>query len=423
MTRPRFDTLADWLTWQETLHPKAIDLGLERVRTVANRLGVDKLPNPVISVGGTNGKGSSVAFLAAIYRSAGFSVGTYTSPHILRYAERICLNDQPVEESALCRAFNAIDKARDAISLTYFEWGTLAALLLFHEAKPDVIVLEVGLGGRLDAVNLIDADTALITGIGLDHTDWLGPTRETIGFEKAGIFRPHRPAICADPDPPVRLLNYAEQINAKLYLVDRDYGYTETATGWTFWYGTERHAFPPPTLLGAHQRSNAAAAVMTVKTLHPRLPVSHDALTTGLVNAHLPARFQILRREAEWIFDVAHNPQAAVALANTLAQRPCNGKTHAIVGMLRDKDAQGFAQALAPVVDQWHAVGLPGFRGQSAQQLASAIQAVSVLPIRLHVQVADACQYLPNVIQPFDRIVVCGSFLTVAEALTAVQFP
>jgi dihydrofolate synthase/folylpolyglutamate synthase len=319
----RFATLDDWLGWQETLHPKAIDLRLERVRTVLQRLQPEPPAYTVITVGGTNGKGSCVAMLDSILRAAGYPVGAYSSPHLLRYNERIRINGVEADDAAICRAFARIDAVRSEISLTYFEFGTLAALELFREAGVDVAVLEVGLGGRLDAVNVLDADAALVVSIGIDHVDWLGADRDSIGYEKAGIYRAGRPAICADPDPPLRLVEYAASIHARLLCVNRDYQFARTDATWRWQSGDWRFdALPLPALAGNHQLGNAAAALMTLISLQDRLPVSPEAIPTGLINAKLPGRFQIIPGPVEWILDVAHNPHAAAALADQLRGRP-----------------------------------------------------------------------------------------------------
>lgn len=415
----RFTTLNDWLTWQETLHPHAIELGLERVRKVLQRLHPEPAPHVVITVGGTNGKGSCVAFLEAILRAAGYTVGTYTSPHLLRYNERIRINGTAVNDTDICQAFARIDAARSDISLTYFEFGTLAALELFRQAQVAVILLEVGLGGRLDAVNCVDADAALVTSIDLDHTDWLGPDRDSIGYEKAGIYRPGRPAICADPQPPTRLLKQAYEVGARLQIVGRDYHFAQMDQHWRWWNSTVHFDdLPMPALAGHHQLGNAAAALATLTSLADRLPVNADAIRTGLATAQIPGRFEVFPGTVEWIMDVAHNPHAAKVLAANLRERPCAGQTLAIVGLLADKDADGVIAALTEVVDDWYTVSLDGPRGRTAADLAKVLQTVGIRAITCP-DIIAACRSVKVAAKPGDRIVVFGSFHVVAPVLAA----
>lgn len=414
-TVSRCANLQEWLAWQEGLHPRPMELGLERVRTVLQRLFPAASAPLVISVGGTNGKGSSVAFLEAMLLAAGYQVGAYTSPHLLRYNERIRINGVMVEDAALCAAFAAVDAARADTSLTYFEFGTLAALHLFHAAPVDVMVLEVGLGGRLDAVNVLDADAALVTSIALDHTEWLGADRESIGYEKAGIYRPQRPAICADADPPASLLNHAQAIDATLFYAGRDYQFQAAGSTW-HWQGgaTSFSDLPLPTLAGEHQLANAAAVLMLLTSLQARLPLPETAIRAGLVNANLAGRLQTMRGALEWIFDVAHNPHAAQVLAKYLKLRPKHGRTWAIIGLLADKDAVGIINALDAVIDGWYAVSLEGQRGRTAAQLAMFIPATKV---RSAANLAQAVHSAQQDASLGDRIVVLGSFHTVGPVL------
>lgn len=416
----RFTTLDDWLRWQETLHPMAIELGLDRVQTVLRHLQPEAPPLAVITVGGTNGKGSCVAFLDAILRTAGYRVGAYTSPHLLRYNERIRVNGVEVDDTDLCRTFARIDAARGDISLTYFEFGTLAALEQFQQAGAEVAVLEVGLGGRLDAVNVVDADAALVTSIALDHTDWLGPDRDSIGYEKAGIYRPGRPAICADPDPPPRLLEHARTIGARLLRVGPDYGFARMGATWRWWSGAAQFdALPLPALAGESQLGNAAAALMALSSLRDRLPVDAAAIRTGLERAWLPGRFQVIPGPIEWILDVAHNPAAAAVLAAHLRERVCVGRTRAIIGLLADKNADGVIQALASVVDEWHPVTLAGARGRASAELAACLRSAGIRAITPHDDIANACRATLDAADAGDRIVACGSFHVVAPVLAA----
>ena len=394
MNTARFATLQQWLGWQQSLHPRAIDLGLERLEHVMRALKMGPPRYTVITVGGTNGKGSCVAYLEAILRAQGYRVGTYTSPHLMRYNERIRVDGIDVEDANLCRAFARIDAARGDISLTYFEFGTLAAFAIFAEADINVAVLEVGLGGRLDAVNVLDADAAVVTTVDIDHVEWLGPDRNSIGYEKAGIYRPGRPAICADPEPPESLLNYAKAIAAKLYLVGKDYGFEIAAQGWNWWHNTHRlEALPLPAMFGDHQRANAAAALMVLTTLSERLPVSTESIRRGFASAYLPARFQVIDGPVEWILDVTHNPQGVSILAACLKTRLCRGRTYAVLGMLSDKDAVAVARILDDIVDYWYAATLVGSRGRSGQQLAATLQDAGVGgKVSYFDSVADACR-------------------------------
>lgn len=418
MHTPRFSTLQQWLTWQENLHPKPIDLGLERLRIVLERLGLTHPSYSVIVVGGTNGKGSSAAFLEAILLASAYRVGTYTSPHLLRYNERIRINGTEISDTDLCQAFARIDAVRGDVSLTYFEFGTLAALQIFERVDIQVAVLEVGLGGRFDAVNVLDADAALVTCIGIDHTEWLGPDRNSIGFEKAGIYRRDRPAICADPKPPASLLKQANTIGARLYRVNKDYGYHCETRTWSWWSGEmQLKNLPLPFLYGEHQLNNAAAVLMTLMSLSSRLPIDHKAFCTGLTQACIAGRFQVIPGPVEWILDVAHNGHGAVALARCLKTRPCGGRTHAVLAMLGDKDATAVALALNQVVNSWYTVTLPGPRGRSGERLACDLKATGIEAIRYFASIDEACEAANREATPGDRVVVFGSFYAVAQVL------
>jgi dihydrofolate synthase/folylpolyglutamate synthase len=421
----RFNTLDEWLAWQETLHPLAIDLGLERIRPVLLRLALQQPPCAVITVGGTNGKGSSVAMLDAILRAAGYRVGAYTSPHLLRYNERICIDGVAVDDATLCAAFERVDQARQDASLTYFEFGTLAAFSIFAAmqataAPLDVVILEVGMGGRLDAVNLWDADVALVTAIGIDHTAWLGDTREEIAFEKAGIFRAGRPAVCGDPDPPHTLLQHADKIGAPLYRFGRDFGYNVDGMAWSWWSVTQRrHALPHPALRGPFQLQNAAGVLMVLELLGQALPlpVNQGDIRQGLSAVQLAGRFQVLPGMPLRILDVAHNPHGAQVLAQSLRTQPCAGQTHAVMSMLADKDIDGVISVMRDVIDVWHVAGLDVPRGVSGAQLAGRLQAAGITSVHVHASVTAAYQQAGSHAQPIDRVVVFGSFYTVAEVL------
>jgi dihydrofolate synthase / folylpolyglutamate synthase len=413
----RFHTLTDWLAWQETLHPNAIDMGLERVAAVARSMGLDRPAPVVITVAGTNGKGSCVALLESILGAAGYRVGVYSSPHLVRYNERVRVCGRDAGDAALCAAFERIDQARGATSLTYFEFGTLAALDIFAQADLDVAVLEVGLGGRLDAVNIVAADAALITSVGIDHVEYLGPDRESIGREKAGILRPATPAVYGEADPPRSVLAQADHLAAPLHCLARDYRYRAADDSWDWRSNANSYTgLPLPNLPGAFQLQNAAAVLMVLELLAPRLPVAIEALHAGLRAVRLPGRFQVLPGQVEWILDVAHNPHAARALAEALRQRPCAGRTHLVLAMLADKDAAGVCAALRPAVAVWYCAGLVGPRGQSGAQLATRA-GIAESEASVHDDVVSACAHAAATAKPGDRIVVCGSFHTVCEAL------
>lgn len=415
----RFQTLEQWLDWQETLHPSAIDLGLERPGNVLRAMGLESPQYTVITVAGTNGKGSSVAMLESILLAAGYRVGCYTSPHLLRYNERIRINGKPVADAAICEAFERIDQARRDTSLTYFEFGTLAAFELFAHAELDVAVLEVGLGGRLDAVNLLDADVALVTAIDVDHAAWLGDDREAIGREKAGIFRAGHPAVCSDPHPPRSLLEHATELGAPISLLGRDFRYRQDGEYWSWLGARALMPLPLPALRGQFQLQNAAGVVQVLELLSGRLPVSLQHLRQGLLAVNLPGRFQILPGEVPLIVDVAHNPQAAASLATNLKQMPLAGKTRAVVAMLADKDLAAVVRELIPVVDNWYVAGLNVWRGCDAAALATVVEAQSNTAPRVFESVDDALQQARGEAQAGDRIVVFGSFYTVAAALVA----
>ncbi len=419
----RFTTLADWLRWQEQLHPNPIDLGLERVRQVLQRMHLAHAPFLALTIGGTNGKGSCVAFLDAMLRAQGYKVGTYTSPHLMRYNERICIQGAEATDSELVDAFASVDEAREDISLTYFEFGTLAAFELFRGHGVQVAVLEVGMGGRLDAVNAIDPMGALVASIGLDHQEWLGHDRDSIGFEKAGIYRSRRPAICGDRDPPDRLLQSARQLGAELLLLGKDFDRQASGHSWD-WHGwrVDLQDLPLPALPGFIQLDNAASCIALLQSLAAALPVSEGAIRAGLKAARIRARFEQLPGAVTWILDVAHNPAAAAVLAENLVSNPVTGKTLAVVGMLRDKAVEEVARSLATHVDHWFVGGLEGARGQSAAELARRIlAAIPDATLSECALMADASHAAQSVAQRGDRILVFGSFQTVSAILRLRQ--
>jgi len=425
----RFTTLDDWLRWQETLHPSEIELGLERVAAVFKHLQPQAPPFAVVTVAGSNGKGSSVAMLAAILRAAGYRVASYTSPHLLCYNERICINHQMVEDATLVEAFARIDQAREALSLslTYFEFGTLAALDIFYHCHAadglDVVLLEVGLGGRLDAVNIVDADVALITSISLDHTAWLGDNRDAIGFEKAGILRAGRSAVFSGVAMPATIRRHAASLGASLSVAGEDFWLEACDKDWQWHSRTQAPLpLPLPALGGQHQLQNAAGVLMALQLLRHRLPVSPQAIRRGLLEVELAGRFQVQPGQPQWIFDVAHNPDAMAQLAARLQQLPGEGKTWVVVGMLKDKDAATALRPLAPLVHHWFVTALPyaGARAMSPSVLQAVIGALAGEPsVSAHEDVVSACKAAHGVASKPDRIVVCGSFYTVADAMQA----
>ena len=422
-------TLSDWLVHLESLHPKGqggIELGLERVALVKAALRQTQRC-PLIIVGGTNGKGSTCAYLEAIYTAAGYRVGCYTSPHLLDYNERVRIAKAPIDDESLCAAFAKVEAARQAagnVSLTYFEFGTLAAWEAFAAGGVEVLILEVGLGGRLDAVNIYDADCAVVTGIALDHTDWLGATREAIGFEKAGIFRPQTAAVCADPEPPQSLLDHAAAIGADLQVLGRDFGYVDEQTQWQYWgpHEQRRSGLPCPALRGACQLRNASAVLSVLDVLMARLPVSAQAIGTGLLEVELPGRFQVMPGRLRIILDVAHNPQAVAGLAANLDGMEGVGRTIAVVGMLADKDIAGALAALRGKIDLWLLAGLDVPRGASVETLAGIVAEADLGGnIERFASPLEAFAQAVKLADDNDRILVFGSFYTVAAVLCEMK--
>lgn len=412
--------LAGWLARLEVRHPQTIELGLERVACVWARL--DGQPGfPVITVGGTNGKGSVCAYLEAMLLAAGYRVGRYTSPHILRFNERIRVAGSEASDAMIVEALAAVEAARQGVSLTYFEHTTLAAMWLFRRQGVEVAVLEVGLGGRLDAVNLFDADGAVVTPVDLDHMDFLGPDRESIGREKAGIFRPGRPAICADRDPPASLLGHARDIGAQLARLGEEFSVERGANDWLCRVGERVYpALPRPAMAGDHQYDNAAAAIAVLDALRPALPVPVAAIRAGLVRASLPGRFQVIGTAPLRILDVAHNPHAARALAASLASLPPGGRRLAVFAMLADKDAAGVIEALTGSIDHWYLAALTGPRGRTVDDLAEGFAAQGASFVT-YPDVGTAWRAACQEAGPADTIAVFGSFHTVAEVMALTQ--
>jgi dihydrofolate synthase/folylpolyglutamate synthase len=406
--------LDDWMTRIESAHPRSIDMGLDRVGAVADRTSLRPFPAACLTVAGTNGKGSCALILERLLTAHGRRVGTYTSPHLVRYNERVRLAGREADDDALCAAFEAVEDARGDIPLTYFEYGTLAALYAFREADVDTVVLEVGMGGRLDAVTLLDADVALITSIGLDHGDWLGDTREAIGREKAGILRAGRPAVCADRDPPASVAATAAELGAPLYRIGRDFDLEAGSDAWCWrdWRGWHLTLAPVPGLLP----DNLAAALAGL-TLHDALPET-ATLERALDGFSVPGRRQVVPGTVPIVLDVAHNVEAAAVLADWLAARPIPGRTHLVLGMLESKPAAAVVDALAPRIGEIFAAGLPGVgRGLSGAALAARLP----YPATVHDDVASALAAARAFAGSGDRILVCGSFYTVGAAMAALE--
>ncbi|MET4617720.1 dihydrofolate synthase/folylpolyglutamate synthase [Stenotrophomonas sp. 2619] len=417
MTTARPQTLSAWLSHIEQQHPATIDMGLERVRSVAQALGLAQPGAYTVVVGGTNGKGSTVAFIEAIARAAGWKVGAYTSPHLLRYNERVRIDGQDVADEALMAAFNAIEDARGSTTLTYFEYGTLAALYLFGQAGLDLAVLEVGLGGRLDAVNIVDADVAVITTVDIDHSEWLGEDREAIGVEKAGIIRGWKPVILGETDPPSSVLARAYLLGANAIRGGSDFfADVIDAQHWRWRDVGFSIELPTPGLRGPIQLRNAASAIAALRTLDK--PLSRAAITEGVASARIRGRLQAVQRNGvDVLVDVGHNPQAARELAAALKAAPVAGRTRAVFAALQDKDAAGVVDALGGQVDAWHLAGLDGARAQSAQALQARLQDTAAADARQHATVADALEAALAAAAAGDRVLVFGSFHTAAQAL------
>ncbi|NIK43137.1 bifunctional tetrahydrofolate synthase/dihydrofolate synthase [Xanthomonas arboricola] len=420
------DSLSDWLAYIEQQHPQNIAMGLERVREVAARLQIEAPARHVIVVGGTNGKGSTVAFIEAIAQAAGWKVGSYTSPHLLRYNERVRIDGNEAGDAQLVDAFAAVEAARGQTALTYFEYGTLAALWLLQRSGLDLAVLEIGLGGRLDAVNIIDSDVAVITTVDIDHTDWLGEDREAIGTEKAGIIRAWKPVVLGEIDPPSSVLRRAYQLGANAIRAGSDYFFEPIEAQhsdppqWRWRDVAVTLELPMPALQAPVQLANAAAAIAALQALPVELPDA--AWAQGIANARVAGRLQ--RSDIDGVqvlLDVGHNPQAARALADALGAQAHTGSTHAIYAALADKDVLGVVEAVAAQVDHWALAGLDGARGQSAQALQARLQGSAAAQAACHGDVAGALRAVLAQASPGDRVLVFGSFHTVADALSALR--
>ena len=461
-------TLEDWLIWQESLHLSEIDLGLDRIGKVAKKLGLLSPDFPIITVAGTNGKGSTVAFLDSILRAEGYKTGAYTSPHLIHYNERIVLNGEQADDETIIQAFTAIDEARRSIedntekpveiSLTYFEFSTLAAIYIYQQQEVDVAILEVGLGGRLDAANLWDASLAIITSIGVDHIDWLGDDREIIAIEKAGIMRKNVPVICGDTTPPSTIATEAERIGAQLQQINSEFSFVapsalsedKSCTTWR-WDNQETSIdFNLPKMAGEFQLNNAATAIAGLFSIKSILPVSISAINSGLKQAQVTGRLQVLQKDPEWLIDVAHNPHAAKQLAKYIKQNPVKGTTYALFSILRDKDVKEVLAIMDAVVDEWHIVATQGSRGltltelneyfnqhnkisihsedvdyisepifqKNTEQITEQNKQSQVLTkVISHDSFSDACDTLKNITKGKDRVVAFGSFLVISEIL------
>ncbi|KXJ55129.1 MAG: bifunctional folylpolyglutamate synthase/dihydrofolate synthase [Neptuniibacter sp. Phe_28] len=409
-------TLSEWLTWMETCHSSEIELGLERVSTVADLLSLDLSSSKVITVAGTNGKGSTVSYLDTIYRQAGYSVGCFTSPHFTHYNERVKINGVNSADELLCAAFARIDQARGQIPLTYFEFGTLAALVIFSDLKPDVVLLEVGLGGRLDAVNIIDADLSVVTTVALDHMDWLGDNRDVIGREKAGVFRADKPAICGDLNPPESIAAVAHELNATLFQAGNAFSYLQKGDTWS-WCGTSLNGdkvridnIPLPQL----PLQNAATALQVIQCAG--LDVADTFIRSGIAAATLTGRMQLIEKEGTryWL-DVAHNPEAAALLSQKITAM--EGDVTLVLGMLADKDCGQVIELLAPTVDHVYFVDLNIPRGQKASALASYLP--QGRSMKQCASVSDALNTFKNDHNRSGNVIIAGSFFTVSDALAA----
>ncbi|MFZ3066728.1 MAG: bifunctional tetrahydrofolate synthase/dihydrofolate synthase [Gammaproteobacteria bacterium] len=403
-------TMLEWLEWISSIHFSEIELGLDRVKAVADKLAIS-LTCPVITVAGTNGKGSTVAGLESIYLAAGFQVGAFTSPVLFRHNEQVRINGTTPADQAFCDAFEMIEKKRGSISLTPFEYHTLAALLIFQQHPLDVVILEVGLGGRLDAVNIVDADVAIVTTISLDHTEWLGGTREEIAREKAGIFRPERPAICGDFNPPATLIEKAKEIGALFFCQARDFFYDEFSDHWSWeWMDVVYKNLP----LTALALQNMSTVLMAVTLLQKQLPVDATVIKQGLANVKLIGRIQVVDGPVQEVYDVSHNPASVALLADWLKAHPVTGKTYAVFSMLGDKDVRTSVSVAKKYVDEWHLAQLDVKRAAPLSELKEACKLEGILEVQEYGSVKDAYLAIKQIAKPRDRILIFGSFHTVA---------
>ena len=414
--------LTDWLGYIESIHPSTIDLTLERIKIVIERLNLD-ISFPILTVGGTNGKGSTCSILESIYREAGYKVACYTSPHFLNFNERIKIQTLAVSDEVICEAFSRIESAREGVTLTYFEYGTIAAMIIFSEAHVDVAILEVGLGGRLDAVNVFDADCAIVTTVDLDHMDYLGHTREAIGFEKAGIYRTEKTSICGDFDPPQSLIKHAELIHADLKIIGKDFGYEAHHDSFDFLIdSTFVMNLPLPKLQGDFQLANATNALMAVKAMEDKLPLTEISIQKGITLTLLPGRFQEVKKMPSLILDVAHNPQAARSLSHNLKTHVVLGKTIAVFSILKDKDIFGVINELNLDIDDWFIAEIQNERAASIENISNTIQKINLSAhIEAFKNIQEAYQFASKEVTRNDRIIVFGSFFTVADIMKIIS--
>lgn len=414
-----FQTLAEWLAYQETLHPKVIDLGLGRIREVLGRLNLERSGAYVISIAGTNGKGSSVAMLDTILRASGFRVGTYTSPHILRYNERISIDGRAVDDDALVSAFQRIEAAREDLSLSFFEFGTLAALILFSEQNLDFHLLEVGLGGRLDAVNVVDADLALIASIDIDHQEWLGDSRSAIGLEKAGILRPSRPAVIADRSIPEEVIRYAEGLGALIYRSGIEFDFERGEGTWSWRSGeVSLGSLPPPALQGDHQYLNAAAVLQCLSLLPDALRPSPANIKEGLQGVRLKGRFQLFEGDIPVLLDVAHNPQAVRVLGEYLDAHHRDKVVRAVFAVMRDKDIAAIARIMSPRIHSWYIAPLNMTRAATPVELAEILHNAGAEKVFWgYSDLREVVRRSLEASDTGDLVVVFGSFFLVSDYL------
>src|SRR3990167_4735297 len=412
----QFSTLNEWLTFISSIHTTEIDLTLARVSKVAKQLRILQPACPVIIVGGTNGKGSTVKGLESIYLTAGYKVGTFTSPFLFQFNEQIRIQGKDAQDKVICDAFFQIEAARGSISLTPFEFHTLAALFIFTQQNLDIWILEVGLGGRLDAVNIINADIAIVTTVAMDHIDYLGSTREEIGWEKAGIFRENKAALCGDFNPPKSLMNYAEKIGAPLFFQGTDFRYREETTHWSWQWQDTYYDILPFSILATQ---NMSTVLMAITLLQQQLIVPQQAIQSGLMTTKLTGRQEIVSGPITHIYDVSHNPAAIAFLAQRLMQLPCIGKTHAVFSMLSDKDLVASLYEIALHIDQWYVGQISHQRGAVLAMLQVGFQQASLIEkTDFFTTLSMAYQAALQKAQPGDRIVIFGSFHTVAEVYT-----
>lgn len=409
----RFSTVSEWMNWMSKLHFTEMELGLARIRVVAERLSILHPTCPVIIVGGTNGKGSTVAGLEAIYRSAFYQVGAFTSPMLFKPNEQIRISGREVSDDELCQAFEKVAAALQEMTLTTFEFFTLAAMVIFKQHQLDIWILEVGLGGKLDAVNIIDADVSVVTTVAMDHMEWLGDTREKIGYEKAGIFRSGKPAICGDTHPPQTLVDYANDIKAMLFCQEKDFRYIDNQYNWEWVCGDIHYRNLPFNTLA---RQNMSTALMAISCLQSRLPVTVAAIKQGLAKAFVPGRIQIIPDDSVMqIWDVSHNPASVALLTKKLNELPKAGKVRAVFSMLADKDILTSIRGIQACIDTWYVAPLTTPRGATIEQLVEAFKQAEIEKVVFFQTVQVAYQQALNDACEGDKVVVFGSFHTVSQ--------